>query len=114
MRQELSWCFLLTIFSFCRPTHAEATTTTIKRGLMYDVVVNSTVKATSLSLQTVFSCRMEIPGTQYSLKEEMMFLHDDIRTSASHLHNSVRLQAGPDILILVGLGLYSSGGGRSS
>ena len=83
---------------------------------MYDVVVNSTVKASSLSLQTVFSCRMEIPGTQFSLKEEMMFLHDDIRTSASHLYNAVSRQAGADILTLVGLslGLYSSSGGRAS
>ena len=72
---------------------------------MYDVVVNSTVKASSLSLQTVFSCRMEIPGTQFSLKEEMMFLHDDIRTSASHLYNTVVPLAGPDILALIGLSL---------
>ena len=97
---------------FCRPTNADATTTTIKRGLMYDVVVNSTVKASTLSLQTMFSCRMEIPGTQYSLKEEMMFLHDDIRTSASHLYNTVSPHLGSDILSLVaislGLSLYSS------
>ena len=75
---------------------------------MYDVVVNSTVKASTLSLQTVFSCRMEIPGTQFSLKEEMMFLHDDIRTSASHLYNTVNRQVGADILSLVGLSLFSS------
>ena len=78
---------------------------------MYDVVVNCTVAASTLSLQTVFSCRMEIPGTQFSLKEEMMFLHDDIRTSASHLYNTVGRQAGPSILALIGLslGLFSSG-----
>ena len=103
---------------FFRPTHADATTTTIKRGLMYDVVVNSTVKASTLSLQTMFSCRMEIPGTQFSLKEEMMFLHDDIRTSASHLYNTVSRHAGADILSLVcinlGLNLYSISGGRVS
>ena len=72
---------------------------------MYDVVVNSTVKATTLSLQTMFSCRMEIPGTQFSLKEEMMFLHDDIRTSASHLYNAVSHQVGADILSLVCISL---------
>ena len=78
---------------------------------MYDVVVNSTVKASTLSLQTMFSCRMEIPGTQFSLKEEMMFLHDDIRTSASHLYNTVSPHLGSDTLSLVaislGLSLYS-------
>ena len=93
---------------FYRPTNADATTTTIKRGLMYDVVVNSTVMASTLSLQTMFSCRMEIPGTHFSLKEEMMFLHDDIRTSASHLYNTVNRQVGADILSLVGLSLFSS------
>ena len=81
-------------------------------------MVNSTVKATTLSLQTMFSCRMEIPGTQFSLKEEMMFLHDDIRTSASHLYNTVSRHAGADILSLVcinlGLSLYSISGGRVS
>ena len=85
---------------------------------MYDVVVNSTVKASSLSLQTMFSCRMEIPGTQFSLKEEMMFLHDDIRTSASHLYNTVSRPARADILSLVcinlGLSLYSISGGWAS
>ena len=59
---------------------------------MFDVSVNSTISESLLSLQTVFSCRMEIPGTEFSLKEEIMYLHEDIRTSASHHHNTARDQ----------------------
>ena len=59
---------------------------------MFDVSVNCTIAESLLSLQTVFSCRMVIPGTEFSLKEEIMYLHEDIRTSASHLHNTARDQ----------------------
>ena len=55
------------------------TTTTLRRGLMYDVAVNTSLATAELSLQTVFSCTMEIPGTQFSLKEDTMYSTADIR-----------------------------------
>ena len=73
---------------------------------MYDVVVNSTVPTNTLSLQTVFSCRMEIPGTEFSLKEEIMYLHEDIRTSASHLSNTAGWERGTNLLPLIVLLLF--------
>ena len=47
---------------------------TIKRGLMYDVIV-TTMLTSSLPHQTVFSCSMEIPGTQFS-KQKMCTIPD--------------------------------------
>ena len=73
---------------------------------MYDVVVNSTVPTNTLSLQTVFSCRMVIPGTEFSLKEEIMYLHEDIRTSASHLLNAAGWERGTNLLPLIVLLLF--------
>ena len=55
------------------------TTTTLRRGLMYDVAVNTSLATAELSLQTVFSCTMEIPGTQFFLKEDTMYSTADIR-----------------------------------
>ena len=50
----------------------DVTTTTARRGLMYDVSV-TTILSSSLPQQTVFSCSMEIPGTQFSLKKKTMY-----------------------------------------
>jgi len=84
---------------------SDVTTTTVRRGLMYDVTVNTSIMTSLLSLQTVFSCTMQIPGTPYSLNEKTMFLNSDIRTmtSASHVLNSVTKTL-PKFVILV----YSS------
>ena len=57
----------------------ETTTTTVHRGITYDVTVNGIIPLSSLSLETVFSCSMEIPGTQFSLKKETMYMHTNIR-----------------------------------
>ena len=50
----------------------DMTTTTVRRGLMYDVSVTSMLSS-SMSHQTVFSCSMEIPGTQFSLNKKTMY-----------------------------------------
>jgi hypothetical protein len=52
----------------------ETTTTTVHRGITYDVTVNGIIPLSSLSLETVFSCSMEIPGTQFSLKKDTMYI----------------------------------------
>ena len=57
----------------------ETTTTTVHRGITYDVTVNGMIPLSSLSLETVFSCSMEIPGTQFSLKKDTMYMHTNIR-----------------------------------
>ena len=57
----------------------ETTTTTVHRGITYDVTVNGIIPLSSLSLETVFSCSMEIPGTHFSLKKETMYMHTNIR-----------------------------------
>ena len=62
-----------------RSRQSDVTTTTVRRGLMYDVTVNTSLSTALLSLQTVFSCTMLIPGTQFSLKEDTMYLRTDIR-----------------------------------
>ena len=54
---------------------ADTSTTTVRRGMMYDVSVTS-VLAPSVPHQTVFSCWMEIPGTQYSLVKKTMYSAD--------------------------------------
>jgi hypothetical protein len=57
----------------------ETTTTTVHRGITYDVTVNEIIPLSSLSLETVFSCSMEIPGTQFSLRKDTMYMHTNIR-----------------------------------
>ena len=57
----------------------ETTTTTVHRGITYDVTVNGVITLSSLSLGTVFSCSMEIPGTQFSLKKDTMYMPNTIR-----------------------------------
>ena len=90
-----------------RSRQSDVTTTTVRRGLMYDVTVNTSLATALLSLQTVFSCTMLIPGTQFSLKEDTMYLKTDIRwgamtschqgnsdhlrTSASHVYSRGRV-----------------------
>ena len=54
---------------------ADTSTTTVRRGMMYDVSVTS-VLAPSVPHQTVFSCWMEIPGTQFSLVKKTMYSAD--------------------------------------
>ena len=54
---------------------ADTSTTTVRRGMMYDVSVTS-VLASSVPHQTVFSCWMEIPGTQFSLVKKTMYSAD--------------------------------------
>ena len=51
------------------------TTTTVHRGITYDVTVSGVLPLSSLSLETMFSCSMEIPGTQFSLKKKTMYMH---------------------------------------
>ena len=55
---------------------SDTSTTTVRRGMMYDVSVLATV-STNLPDQTIFSCFMEIPGTQYSLVKKTMFTGDN-------------------------------------
>ena len=53
----------------------KTTTTTVHRGMTYDVTVNGTIPLSSLSLETVFCCSMGIPCTQFSLKKDTMYMH---------------------------------------
>ena len=62
-----------------RSHSSDVTTTTVRRGLMYDVIVNTSMATSQLSLQTMFSCSMVIPGTPFSLKEDTMYINTDIR-----------------------------------
>ena len=62
-----------------RSPEMKTTTTTVHRGITYDVTVNGAIPLSSLSLETVFSCSMEIPGTQFSLKKDTMYMHRSIR-----------------------------------
>ena len=61
---------------YSKPYHAEytgdVTTTTLRRGLLYDVSV-TTILSSFLPHQTVFSCSMAIPGTQFSLNKKTMY-----------------------------------------
>ena len=57
----------------CRPDLAEVTTTTIRRGTLFSIKVNTKVPTSSLSLQTEFTCTLEIPGTSFSLMEKTLF-----------------------------------------
>lgn len=52
---------------------SDMTTTTIRRGFFYSVTVHTVLTAPSLSHQTIFSCYMAIPGTNYSLSEKTIF-----------------------------------------
>ena len=81
----------------------DMTTTTVRRGLMYDVSVK-TMLSSSLSHQTVFSCSMEIPGTQFSLNKKTMYSPDtrDIaRASQVSDGNTSMLKCHALLLLLV-------------
>ena len=83
------------------------TTTTVRRGLLYDVSVTAMLSS-SLSHQTVFSCSMEIPGTQFSLKKDTMYMHADIRMSDRQVARGSRCcgQGIGPIIIRVGLMVF--------
>ena len=51
---------------------SEVSTITVRRGLMYDITVISLLPPT-LAHETVFSCSMSIPNTQFSLKRKTMY-----------------------------------------
>ena len=44
-------------------------------------MVNTSLVKSLLSLQTLFTCSMMIPGTHFSLKEETIYLSSDIRNT---------------------------------
>ncbi len=58
----------------CRETGDELTKTTVRRGLEFDVTVHRLLPPTEIQAETVFSCSMEIPGTQFSLRKRPRFL----------------------------------------
>lgn len=68
----------------------EITTTTVRRGLKYDVMVNTIIPLSTLSMQTVLSCSMEIPGTQFSLKKETMYIHRSLSMRSSQVSKGSR------------------------
>ncbi|XP_023341819.1 uncharacterized protein LOC111711657 [Eurytemora carolleeae] len=65
----------------------EVTKTTVRRGLEYDVTVHRLLPPTDLPPETVFSCSMEIPSTQFSLREETMYFPGRIQPRASQVRN---------------------------
>ena len=68
----LSWYSEPTYHGDTARTTGDTSTTTVRRGMMYDVSVHSQL-APSLSQQTVFSCFMMIPGTEYSRVKKTMY-----------------------------------------
>ena len=78
-------------------TTGDTSTTTVRRGMMYDVSVHSQL-APSLSQQTVFSCYMMIPGTQYSLVKKTMYSADNDLARARRVSAALNLTAGQLIL----------------
>jgi hypothetical protein len=55
-----------------RETGDELTKTTVRRGLEFDVTVHRLLPPTEIQAETVFSCGMEIPGTQFSLRNRLL------------------------------------------
>ena len=55
---------------------SDTSTTTVRRGMSYDVSVHASLSS-NLPHQTVFSCFMQIPGTQYSLVKKTMYSGDN-------------------------------------
>jgi len=68
-----------------RHSHDEVTKTTVRRDLEYDVTVHRLLPPTDIPPETVFTCRMEIPGTQFSLREETMYFPGRIQPRASQV-----------------------------
>ena len=75
------------------PALGDTSTTTVRRGMMYDVSVRTTTSS-SLSQQTVFSCYMMIPGTQYSLVKKTMYSADNDLARARRVSAAQNLRAG--------------------
>ena len=69
-------------------TTRDTSTTTVRRGMMYDVSVHSQL-APSLSQQTVFSCFMMIPGTEYSRVKKTMYNLDTDLARARRVSGSL-------------------------
>ena len=68
----------------------ETTATTVRRGLTYEVIVRGQVEIAQLALETVFTCHMYLPGTDYSIKKRTMYLPGRYRvktTTTVHLVN---------------------------
>ena len=83
------------------PALGDTSTTTVRRGIMYDVSVRTTLSS-ALSQQTVFSCFMMIPGTQYSLVKKTMYSADNDlararRVSSAHSLRPGQQRTGPRI-----------------
>jgi len=89
--------------SYIDTSHIEdITTTTVRRGLLYDVTVHTLLPTSSLSQQTVFSCAMLIPGTQFSLKAETMFFPTrSLLTRASQIGGSTSVTPLHLVVLLV-------------
>jgi len=89
--------------SYIDTSHIEdITTTTVRRGLLYDVTVHTLLPTSSLSQQTVFTCAMLIPGTQFSLKAETMFFPTrSLLPRASHIAGGPSLQASSVLAFLI-------------
>ena len=62
-----------------RSPNMETTITTVHRDITDDVTVNGVIPLSSLSLEKVFSWSMEIPGTQFSLKKDTMYMQTNYR-----------------------------------
>ena len=65
-------------------------TTTLHRGFTYDVTVSGSLPLSSLSLETMFSCSMEIPGTMFARKKETMFMPVSYRVRKSEISTGSR------------------------
>ena len=85
---------LIELILLFRSPKIEMTTTTVHRGITYDVTVNGIIPLSSLSLETVFSCSMEIPGTQFSLKKETMYMHRTLGVKNSQVSGGSECIAG--------------------
>ena len=81
----------------------DMTTTTVRRGLLYDVSV-TTMLSSSLSHQTVFSCSLEIPGTQFSLNKKTMYspVNKDIARASQVSGVNIRIHLRNVLLFLSG------------
>ena len=75
------------------PALGDTSTTTVRRGIMYDVSVRTTLSS-ALSQQTVFSCFMMIPGTQYSLVKKTMYSADNDLARARRVSSAISLHPG--------------------
>jgi len=83
----------------------DTSTTTVRRGMMYDMSVLTTLSS-SLPPQTVFSCVMEIPGTQYSLVKRTMYNGDPDIARARRVSGSVALN--PFLTLVTAIGVTLS------